>query len=248
MKRLLLSSVLSAWAVPLALATTNYINTGSVSILSPPQIAPQIDASNFVNYGTFYITNEYSDTVQPPLPYESWNTRNWTNANRMAGDSGFRFDYFDSVSQTNGWSANFQNAGNVNPTNSNAFGAWYMLVAATNINNKGTFTVGGPGLMTFDGKNVDLSRGIFGAVGNETNDLAGVRDLYWGTGISLGAGGFGANEVFSQPTLVTTIQFPPGGIPQYGQMDQIPAVRQRLHQYPLHERVYDLHHNQSGVL
>jgi hypothetical protein len=209
MKRLLLSSVLSAWAVPLALATTNYINYGTVSILSPPQIAPQIDASNFVNYGTFYITNEYSDTVQPPLPYESWNTRNWTNANRMAGDSGFRFDYFDSVGQTNGWSASFQNAGNVNPTNANIFGAVYVLVSATNVNNKGTMAVTGPGLMTLAGKNVDLSRGIFAAVGNETNDLAGVLDDYWGVdnGDILTAS-FSPAQVSSSFLLVTEIQLP----------------------------------------
>jgi hypothetical protein len=221
MKRILLPLLLGVLPVSPAAATTNYINNGTVSILSPPQIAPQIDASNFVNNGTFYITNDYSDTVQPPLPYESWNTRNWTNANRMAGDSGFRFDYFDSVGQTNGWSANFQNAGNVNPTNANAFGAWYMLVAATNINNKGTLTVGGPGLMTLDGRSLDLSRGTFGAVGNETNDLAGVQDLYWGTNISLGTGFFSANAVESSPMLVTTIEFPPGGIPQYGQIFQL---------------------------
>ena len=144
--------------------------------------SPQIDATTFINNGTFFITNLYSDNLfQPPLPYETWDTLNWTNANRMAGDTGFRFDYFSSVGQTNGWSANFQNAGNVNPVNANAFGAWYMLVAATNINNKGTFTVGGAGLMDLAGRSLDLSRGIFGAVGNETNDLAGVRDLYWGT-------------------------------------------------------------------
>ncbi len=123
MKRLLLWILQSMLVVPAALATTNYINNGIVSILAPPQIAPQIDASNFVNNGTFFITNNYSSTTfQPPSPYETWNTRNWTNANRMAGDSGFRFDYFDSVGQTNSWSANFQNAGNANPTNASIFG------------------------------------------------------------------------------------------------------------------------------
>ena len=88
MKRLLLVNVLSVLMVSIALATTDYINNSTVSVISPPQIAPQIDASNFVNNGFFFITNLYSDTVRPPLPYESWNTRNWTNANRMAGDSG----------------------------------------------------------------------------------------------------------------------------------------------------------------
>src|ERR1035441_718959 len=131
MKRLLLWILLSTLASPLALATTNYINNGTVSYVSPPQIAPQIDASNFVNNGIFYITNALATTFQPAAPYQTWNTRNWTNSNRMAGDSGFRFNYFDSIGQTNGWSANFQNAGNANPTNATIFGASYVLVAAT---------------------------------------------------------------------------------------------------------------------
>src|ERR1035437_6287813 len=126
MKRLLLWILLGSLASPLALATTNYINNGTVSFTSPPQTPPQIDASNFVNNGIFYITNNVlTSEFQPPAPYQSWNTRNWTNANRMAGDSGFRFDYYDSIGQTNGWSAHFQNAGNANPTNANIFGASY---------------------------------------------------------------------------------------------------------------------------
>src|ERR1035437_1014554 len=221
MKRLLLWILLTVLVAPLALATTNYINNTTVSIMSPPQVAPQIDASNFVNNGIFFITNVYLSTgVQPPPPYQSWNTRNWTNANRMAGDSGFRFDYFDSVGQTNGWSANFQNAGNANPTNANIFGASYVLVAATNINNKGTMTVNGPSLMTLNGKNIDLTRGIFGAVGNETNDLAGVRDLYWGASESIFGRIYSGNLVQSSPMLVTTIQFPPGLPPSYVQIPQ----------------------------
>ncbi len=220
MKRLVLWIFLTVLVAPLALATTNYINNSQVLILSPPMIAPQIDASNFVNNGFFYITNLYADSVQPPLPYQAWNTRNWTNANRMWGDSGFRFNYFDSVGQTNGWSANFQNAGNANPTNANIFGDSYVLVAATNINNKGTMTVNGPGLMTLNGKNIDLTRGTLGAVGNETNDLAGVRDLYWGTD-DFGFGAFvSANTVQSSPMLATTITFPPGGRPFYGRIFQ----------------------------
>jgi hypothetical protein len=222
MKRLLLWILLSVLVAPLALATTNYINNGVVSVMSPPMIAPQIDASNFVNNGLFYITNVYGNLVQPPLPYETWNTRNWTNANRMAGDSGFRFDYFDSVGGTNGWSANFQNAGNVSDTNANIFGSVYVRVFATNINNKGTMTISGPGLMTLNGKTMDLTRGTLGAVGNETNDLAGVRDLYWGVGpgtniFSSPSAGASAQ---SFPVLVTDIQFPLAGPPFYGRTFQ----------------------------
>ncbi len=207
MKRLLLTSFFSAFVVHMALATTNYVNNGVVSVISPPQILPTIDASNFVNNGTFYITNLNNDTqFQPPLPFESWNTRNWTNSNRMAGDSGFRFDYFDSVGQTNGWSANFQNSGNVNVTNSLIYGATYLIIGATNVFDRGTLAIGGAGLMTIDGKGIDLTRGTMGSVGNESNNLAGVQDLYWGTAVNNFGAFFAPSNVSSGVMPVTTIQ------------------------------------------
>ena len=205
MKRLLLWGLLSAVVAPVALATTNYINSGTVSIMSPPQVAPQIDASNFVNTGTFYITNTYANGVQPTAPYQSWNTRNWTNFNRMAGDSGFRFDYFDSAGGTNAWSETFQNASSGTLTNARIFGAVYLQAYSTNLNNKGTMMVGGSGLLSLAGQNVDLSQSSLGAVGNETNDLAGVRDLYWGTNESVLTASFTANSAQSGFTLVTEI-------------------------------------------
>jgi hypothetical protein len=217
MKRLLLWILLSALPAPLALASGNYVNNATVSVVSPPQIAPQIDASNFVNNGIFYITNLLGTGFTPPPPYQSWNTRNWTNSNRMAGDSGFRFDCFDTVGQTNGWSANFQNAGNANPTNASIFGASYVLVAATNISNKGTMMVDAAGLMTLNGKNIDLTRGTLGAVVNDANNLAGVLDLYWGTDISASDGVFySGTTVQSMGLFATTIVVPLAGSPFYG--------------------------------
>ena len=205
----------------LALATTNYINTGGVTVISPPGVAPQIDASNFVNQALFSIVNTYYNGAQPSLPYESWNTRNWTNASRMVGDSGFRFDYYDRDGGTNGWSANFQNSGNANPTNANIYGETYLLVSATNLNNKGTLAVGGAGLMTLAGQKLDFARGTFGAVGTETNELAGVRDIYWGVdnGNPLTAT-FTPTFVSSSYLLVTTIETYPGFPPMYGYMWQ----------------------------
>jgi hypothetical protein len=201
----------------MGLAATNYINNGVVSILSPPQSLPEIDASNFVNNGTFFVTNLNATSLfQPPLPFQSWNTRNWTNSNRMVGDPGFSFDYFDTVGQTNGWSANFQNAGNVNETNSNIFGQSYVVVSATNVFNKGTLAVGGIGLLAIGGKSIDLTRGTIAATGNENNSLAGVQDLYWGTDIGQAGVPFfaGASNV-SVFMPVTTIRNAFGGPYQY---------------------------------
>ena len=85
-----------------ALATDAfYINDGVVSVVQPPQYAPQIDATNFVNNGIFNITNLNRAGLNPPLPFETWNTLNYSNRNRMTGDSGWRFDYYNSVSNRN---------------------------------------------------------------------------------------------------------------------------------------------------
>jgi hypothetical protein len=186
MKRLFLWMVLTVLAAPMAIATTNYINIGSVSAICPPQAPPQIDASNFVNHGTFSITNNNIDDANlpwlPPAPFETWNTRNWTNFNKMVCDPGFRFDYFDSAGQTNGWSANFRNAGQVNETNATIFGSDFVLISATNIVNRGTVVVSGAGVLTMTGKDVDLTRGTLGGTGNDTNDQANTLDYYWNVG------------------------------------------------------------------
>jgi hypothetical protein len=217
MKRLLLANLLTVLIVPAGLATTTYINNGTVSIISPPQIIPSIDASNFVNNGTFNIVNNNSvNQFQPPLPYETWNTRNWTNSNRMTGDPGFKFDYFDSVSGTNAWSSIFQNSGNVNETNSLIYGESYLLVAATNVYEKGTLAVGPAGLLAINGKALDLTRGTVAVLGNSSNTLAGVQDSYWGVGNDIFyAPTYGASNVFSPDVLVTSVNSSGGGIYQY---------------------------------
>jgi hypothetical protein len=215
MKRLLLWILLSALAAPLAPATTNYINFGVVSVFCPPGLPPQIDASNFVNYGTFSITNQESDNPpNMPLPYQTWNTRNYTNFNKMLGDSGYRFDYFDSVGQTNGLAANFQNAGNVNETNAYIFGATYVQIAASNIVNKGSLSVSGPGVMTLTGQTVDLTRGTLAGTGSDTNDLANSLDLYWAVdGIGFYSNVFitifDPNNFYSPTQAVQTIAYLP---------------------------------------
>ncbi len=217
MKRLLMWMFLSVLAAPWAGATTDYINYGVVSVMCPPEVPPQIDASNFVNFGTFQITNLNLDPLYPelpPPPFETWNTRNYTNFNRMLGDSGYRFDYFDSVGETNGWAANFRNAGNVNETNAYIFGATYLQVAATNIVNRGTLSVSGPGVLSLTGSTVDLTRSTLSGTGNNTNDFANVLDRYWDVdGIGFYSNVFDTvfvpADLYSPTQLVTTIEYLP---------------------------------------
>src|SRR5829696_1611320 len=180
MKRQLILALFSAVLLPAALATeTNYINNGIVTAVFPPVPAPDIDAINFINNGFFGVTNFFSESFFTPAPpFTTANTLNYSNRNLMLGDSGFRFNFFDSEAGINRRANNFVNANIVNPTNASIYGASYLLVSATNIVNRGTLAVGGPGLLNLTGDNVDLSRSVLGAVGNETNVLAGVQDRF----------------------------------------------------------------------
>ena len=59
MKRLLLSVFASVLLVPGARAIDPfYINNGTVNVTGPAVAAPVIDAYNFVNNGSFIITNQ----------------------------------------------------------------------------------------------------------------------------------------------------------------------------------------------
>src|SRR5947209_8597462 len=68
-----------------------YINSSTVQITAPPQIAPQIDATVFVNQSIFEINDIYFTR----LPYRTFNTHIFTNTSGgfMSGDVGFRFDF-----------------------------------------------------------------------------------------------------------------------------------------------------------
>jgi hypothetical protein len=206
MKRQLLSILFCASLMPASSATLDtYINNGIVTAVFPPVPAPDIDATNFVNNGFFGITNFFTENFfTPPEPFVTANTLNYSNRNRMLGDSGFRFNFFDqNNSGLNFRANNFVNANNVNETNANIYGATYVLVAATNIINRGTLAIGGAGLMNLSGDNVDLVRSTLGAFGNETNVIAGVLDRYWGVETNTFGGGFNQFTPASPFVLVT---------------------------------------------
>ncbi len=148
-----------------------YLNTGNINRTAPPDNAPQIDAFNFINTGVFIITNlfQYS-LVSPPLPFQTWDTLNWTNRNLIAGDPGFRFDFFDSASSLDRMSASFVNANTVNETNAWVFGVSYVQISATNVVNRGTLGISGAGLLRIDGDNIDLKRGRLAGFGNQATE------------------------------------------------------------------------------
>jgi hypothetical protein len=201
MTRLFSSVCLVMFLSPgLARATdATWINNGTIVI------APNIDATNVINNGTFNIS-----TIQP---FDTSNTQNFTNSGSLNGAVGFRFDNAprNSSGQLIGQrkpARNFVNrtGGSVNAAEgftitggvdgggggsiiAGATGS-YLLVQATNIINQGTLAVGADGLMQLVGTNVNLSRsqlgvnsivprGSFNARTNFTPDTA-ITDVYWG--------------------------------------------------------------------
>ncbi|MBI4658936.1 MAG: hypothetical protein HY735_08840 [Verrucomicrobia bacterium] len=157
---------------------------------------PQIDTLAFANYGDF--------TVSTILPYEMQNTLYFTNTGRMLGIPGFRFENVSSASQRslaasffNGVDARVRatDAGRFLPgTTLTNFGLGFensqLVIAATNVVNKGHLLADTRGRVRIEGKKVDLSRssiGILPFAGGQglitpTNFIpdVGVFDLNWG--------------------------------------------------------------------
>lgn len=154
-----------------------YVNDGVVQV--PPEIAPQVSATNFVNNNYFNInfTNlvilpSGTITIQPSY-YSTSDTRNFTNNSVMNANGGFIFDWYDTVPtvKTHKWADNFVNRGIITSgsgLNTNTlFGLLFvgnfippkLQIAATNVYlRSSTNVVGVDGLFKLDGKRVDLNR------------------------------------------------------------------------------------------
>jgi len=186
---------LSALAVLVTLCceqrALGYINNGAVTVV------PVIDDVSFVNNGLIQISTE--------LPFETQNTLYFTNsgtilANALSGGRGFfggnaenggvRFEYIDGATGYRRPASVIRNEQGAGIT-----GRPYVVLNATNIVNRGTFTVPADGLIRLTGQNVDLERGKLdlGTLdGNSLSDgyitetnlfvgASGVTDLHWGT-------------------------------------------------------------------
>ena len=210
-------------AGPVSAASSFYVNDGVV--LCPPQIPPQVDATNFVNSNYFSInfTNFFSGSQQ----YATDNTRNFTNIGTMVGNSGFRFDWFDTVPvvATHKMAANFVNSGTISAgsgINTNNFFSFFLqsqslpklLISATNVSlRSSTNIVGVDGLFSLAGKRVDLNRATIMLEGFEENpdslfqfiDPVGIRAAYWGVGTNtiLPAANFETSPPFTPFSQVT---------------------------------------------
>jgi hypothetical protein len=176
--------LLSSLGIGVAATQPIYVNSSPVHIIASPQIPPQIDATAFVNQSEF----EINDIYFTGLPYQTFNTRYFTNtlAGTMLGDMGFRFEY--ASGNTRSPMTYWLNRGAIS-------GSTFLLVSATDLVSSGPIGTSDAGLVRLIGGNINLNRNsvragnvfsLFSSGFNlsETNyvDPNAVTDNYWGIG------------------------------------------------------------------
>ncbi len=120
--------------------------------------APQIDATAFVNRGTFQVSGLI-------VPYTTQDTLNYTNSGSMASSGGtsggFDLEYISASTGIRQWASTIVNqaVGSINVGYAPYDGP-YLILKATNIINHGTLSISSSGLIHIEGSKVDLSNGI----------------------------------------------------------------------------------------
>jgi hypothetical protein len=216
-------------------ASDFYVNDSVV--LCPPQLPPQVDATNFVNNNYFSIN--FTNFVLTPQFYQTASTRNFTNNGMMIANSGFRFDTAPSGSGAHSMAANFVNTGTISSgsaANTNTFANLFLLTAAlpktlisaTNVSlRSSTNIVGVDGVFSLTSKNLDLNRAFIAMEGYEDNPdslfnifgsfgLPGMSAAYWGadTNVMVPANNF----EFSPPRTPFSLVQQPGGFLGFQQL------------------------------
>jgi len=190
-----------------------WINSGTINF------PVQIDAINVVNSGSL--------TVNSALPFETSNTRNFTNSGTMTGRPGWFFDNVAANSGARVAADNFVNLNNgvVQALDGggliNVIGFFsgvapsYLWVAASNVVNPGTLSVGGSGWLKVQATNMNAARGAFEVTSlvptgsfntgptNFVNDV-GIKDVWWGqTNIGFNSATvYNGNRAAAPPHLV----------------------------------------------
>jgi hypothetical protein len=155
-----------------------YSNAGVVNYPGNTNNPPVINATNFVNTGTFVIDFlSFAQNLAAPF-YETSDTLNYTNTGLMRCDSGFQFDTRSSQTGDRSVASSFFNSGSVSckiasDPNTNYPAGGQCLVNATNIVVSGSLVVGDggnslDGLIRLSGQNVDLTRSTLTVEGTPT--------------------------------------------------------------------------------
>ncbi|MGA9452067.1 MAG: hypothetical protein WBW41_12080 [Verrucomicrobiia bacterium] len=201
-------------SVVTAQTLSTYTNLGTIIWLgsgysgNTVPFPPQIDATSFVNLGTWGSPSlPYGGFLVEPYPYTTANTLNYTNWGEMLGTVGWEFDYGPLPNGGRGMAANFYN-GNYNPNTGAGliesfsysvanpllvFGytypVGYLWVSATNVINKGALVADASSEIQLAGTTVNLSRsfveispivavGSANGIGEFSPDIA-IYDEYW---------------------------------------------------------------------
>jgi hypothetical protein len=175
-----------------------YENDGIITC--PPDIAPQIDAFNFVNVGVFSI--DFTNITPNTILFTTASTLNFTNRGFMSSNQGFEFDTAPTTAGQKRMAASYYNSGIINAgassnfaqigTNFFVLGLPKLIVSATNLVNPGTNIMGFDSVCSFRGQNVDFSRATLmvqntgiQVAGTNVIQIAGQFDGYWGLDTNL---------------------------------------------------------------
>lgn len=232
-----LALLASLWAASGRSADPVYENFGLVT--EPPQI----DAVTFINRGIWDIATLY--------PFETQNTRSFTNFGSMTGSVGFRFDRVSSGG-VRAWADSIVNRGSLIGVDSGGFGfqnigaspiGSYVELYASSIVNQGLIEVGPRGIVRIKGGTVNLTRSAIraGASPEDTGSARGgyitvISDNEEGNGrfyfnpdgVTDLYGGAGVNGLVTSDSSGQT-----GGFPL-----DVEALTTPLPQSPLHQVVY----------
>ena len=164
----------SLWAVTIPI----YIND---VIIQPPTTPPQVDAKAFVNNSTFDVTGT-------SLPYQTQNTRYFTNnaSGIMSGAPGFNFQFLTTTGALNYPAYSFVNYGRVNVSGYSTRGT--LFINSTNIQNADRLSGDSSSDIKIVGTNVDLSGSSLRCAQPVDQVFSGFFDsgqvtgLYWGAG------------------------------------------------------------------
>jgi hypothetical protein len=210
---LLCGGVVFLLARPALAADASYINFGTVNYPATTNSVPNIDATNFVNLGSFII--DFITVPISPSLYETHDTLNYTNSGTMDCNTGFLLDNASSSSNFRTLAASVNNSGTIEcapGTDQNSFfGLGGFNASATNIISPGTVDVGEGGLMVFNGQNVDLSSG--------TMIMEGPGDTASGTG------SFGTNIWDPGQLTATSATSGPLGFPLLDLTNSTPFIQ-----------------------
>ncbi len=187
MNWLLLGCVMFVLVRPALAADAFFINSGTIDYPLTTNNVPDIDATNFVNLGSFTI--DFTTFPDGSSLYETHDTLNYTNTGTMETTTGFQFDDANSSSNLRTLSSSVNNSGSI------TCGEGFVALA-TNIINPGLVDVGQGGIVSITGQNVDLSSGTLTLEGPGAN--------------SSGSGSFGTN-VFD-PSISLTSQSASSGL------------------------------------